>query len=640
LRPKQKVKNKSWTFKISNYLQILALVVLTLSLADWKGPEQSIDIAIPEQKTIILIDQSLSMATEDVAPNRYKRAIFIARYLTKLAIGHQISILVFSNNTKRLVPFTDDIDLLDSILQNLFEHNLPKGGTSIANALIEAKSYFIQSDKSSSKSSQGNIIVLTDGENHQNIENIEFDEDIQVAFIGIGTENGGKIPMRSKIGFIYGNKLKAGKEVVSKVDSKFFKLMLEKISHAQYWQDNQGNQYLQQVLDFFEQRLLNDNSRNNTQSIREVYAYKFIVLAIIFSILSLGFKFFKRYKQIYVVLLFGLISSIFYPPLDNLYAKVNGREEDNKSNKFQYDEETLKLLRNFQNGEINYDQSMQLAKKLLEVGDLGNSARVYKQFPPQQQDLKGRFNEATLDFKNGKINEALKKFDKIKHDAEESKNDDDQIISENIKKNLSHLFQEVEKQKNQKIDKNQEKKDQDQNRDKNEQKQQDDGQSKDQTNAEDSENKDSSDKSEENQENGKDNQEKNDDKNQSEKKSEKKSEDSDEDNNENSSGEQNKEKTQEGRSKEFDQKEDEKKNENSSSDENDETNNDQDDSEKEENNQSLKEKIEEQKKNIKEKRSKQKIDGLMQRLLDEDRKTQRRLLDTSTDNNKKLEKDW
>ena len=70
-------------------------------------------------KTIILVDSSASMLAEDVRPNRFKKALLLVKHYVKKAVGQQISLVVFSDNQKRIIPFTDDIDLINARLERL-----------------------------------------------------------------------------------------------------------------------------------------------------------------------------------------------------------------------------------------------------------------------------------------------------------------------------------------------------------------------------------------------------------------------------------------------------------------------------------------------------------------------------------------
>ena len=89
------------TIIISKFFLFLSIVLMAMSLLDLRGDQEQINTPLTDQKTIVLIDASSSMLVEDVQPNRFKRALTVARHFVKNAIGHQISVIVFSDISKK-----------------------------------------------------------------------------------------------------------------------------------------------------------------------------------------------------------------------------------------------------------------------------------------------------------------------------------------------------------------------------------------------------------------------------------------------------------------------------------------------------------------------------------------------------------
>ena len=119
---------KYWFFEIRkiNFIRrwfyFFGLFLLLLSLLDLRGREEKIEINIFDQKTIIIIDASESMLVEDIKPNRFQKSLLMARHFVKNSIGHKIALVLFSDTQKQLVPFTDDIDLLESRISAFGKH--------------------------------------------------------------------------------------------------------------------------------------------------------------------------------------------------------------------------------------------------------------------------------------------------------------------------------------------------------------------------------------------------------------------------------------------------------------------------------------------------------------------------------------
>ena len=187
--------DRTWTSKISTILYTLSLFLMMAALLDLRGPEKKIKASIPDQRTIILIDSSTSMLAEDVRPNRFVKALQLARHFVKNSAGHQVSIVLFSDIQKRLIPFTDDIDLIDSRLAALEKTNSVAGGSNISQAIEEAIQYF-EFDSSEDNSKSGNMLVFTDAEESEGAFKVNIPANINLAVIGVGTLKGANIPLR------------------------------------------------------------------------------------------------------------------------------------------------------------------------------------------------------------------------------------------------------------------------------------------------------------------------------------------------------------------------------------------------------------------------------------------------------------
>ena len=200
-----------WFFKRSIYAKwaficfSCAITLLFLSMADLRGPSQSIYAKIPLQRTAILLDVSLSMFTEDVRPNRLEKAIQVAKHFVRKAAGHSISLMIFSDTHKQLVPFTEDIDLLDARLNALKQLDLNRGGSSIKKAVQETLGYLMEK-LGTLKRPHGNIVIISDSDETFPEFGLNIPDSITIAYVAVGTAKGGRIPIRGKSGVLRGYK--------------------------------------------------------------------------------------------------------------------------------------------------------------------------------------------------------------------------------------------------------------------------------------------------------------------------------------------------------------------------------------------------------------------------------------------------
>ena len=160
----------SKTRKVSNILNLIGISLLLVALLDFRGEEEIITGKVTQQRTIMLIDSSASMLAEDVRPNRFKKAILLAKHYIRKAIGHQISVIVFSDMQKTIVPFTADVDLIESRLSNLETMDLIRGGSALKSSLQES----IQNLKNNSSDAVGNILIFSDAEDTTDFSDLKI----------------------------------------------------------------------------------------------------------------------------------------------------------------------------------------------------------------------------------------------------------------------------------------------------------------------------------------------------------------------------------------------------------------------------------------------------------------------------------
>jgi Ca-activated chloride channel family protein len=198
------------------------------------------------------------MLAEDVRPNRFEKASLLAKHFIKKAVGHQISIVVFSDGQKRIVPFTNDMDLIEARLNALKELDLERGGTGLSLAIQESIQYFVDSEKRPF----GNILVLTDAEETDGGLDLDVPEGISVGVVGVGTAKGAPIPMRSSRGVFSGNKKHQGKTVISKLDEEYLKKLGTEIEHFKYWVASSYSLPTEKILGFFNRAFKTKNAKD------------------------------------------------------------------------------------------------------------------------------------------------------------------------------------------------------------------------------------------------------------------------------------------------------------------------------------------------------------------------------------------
>jgi Ca-activated chloride channel homolog len=281
---------RSFFHRLSSLFYLVALLLLGLTLMDPRGEDEKITIEMPQARTIILIDTSASMLAEDVQPNRLNKAVLLAKHYARKAIGQQISIVAFSEIQKKIVPFTTDVDLIDARLDSIKNLKNQNATSAISMAVQEAIQYF----RETSETPHGNLLVLTDGEETASSLNLKIPKQIKVAFVGIGTERGGRIPLDDRQGIRFGYKKYRGEEVITKLEEGFFKKAVADIEGSKYWLVNTYNLPTDEIREFFLGPSGNDQTEQDI-TIQPVKMEAFVIPAIILFIFSVLLKMLRVY---------------------------------------------------------------------------------------------------------------------------------------------------------------------------------------------------------------------------------------------------------------------------------------------------------------------------------------------------------
>jgi Ca-activated chloride channel family protein len=161
---------------------------------------------------MICLDVSNSMLAQDYSPSRLDRAkLAISRVVDKLA-GDRIGLIIFAGTSFVQLPITTDYVSAKMFLNSIDTGSVPVQGTAIGDAVLTAaRSFSSQSEKSRA------IIVITDGENHEDdpVDAVRqvAEMGIKVYTIGVGSLRGQPIPKDGEL-----MKDSEGNIVVSRLD--------------------------------------------------------------------------------------------------------------------------------------------------------------------------------------------------------------------------------------------------------------------------------------------------------------------------------------------------------------------------------------------------------------------------------------
>ena len=213
----QNLAPNSSTFKsvLKLVFLLLGITFLVIALVNPKMGTKLQTVKREGVDIVFALDVSKSMLAEDIAPNRLEKAKqIISKTIDKLG-SDRVGIIIYAGNAYPLLPITTDHAAANMFLQNANPDMVSSQGTDINGALELAKTYY-NNDEQTNRF----LIIISDGEDHQEetkqVAQTLTEEGVKIYTIGVGTENGGPIPMRvngSMIGYKKDNK---GETVITK----------------------------------------------------------------------------------------------------------------------------------------------------------------------------------------------------------------------------------------------------------------------------------------------------------------------------------------------------------------------------------------------------------------------------------------
>ena len=210
-------KNKNFRAFARGVLLVLAIVLLTFGLMDFRWGKIQREVPQEGIEVMFLLDVSRSMLAEDVTPNRLERAKQMIRDMIGAMAGDRVGLVVFAGETRRMIPLTNHYEAFSTTLSEIDPDSVRRGGSKLGNAIEVAGDGFL-----SKTNSQRVMVVLTDGEDQESqpakvAKNLKDDKGIRIFTIGLGDiESGAKIPDSETKRYVRYE----GKPVVTKLDGE------------------------------------------------------------------------------------------------------------------------------------------------------------------------------------------------------------------------------------------------------------------------------------------------------------------------------------------------------------------------------------------------------------------------------------
>ncbi len=239
-----KVSYRSLVFKV--ILRSLYFLLFIVALLGPSFGDTSKEVKAIGKDIMICVDLSESMNANDVQPSRLEKVKFELKNLVDAFSSDRIGIIIFSSEAFMQCPLTYDQTALNLFIETLSSGLVPDTGTDFGPPLELALSKLETDESSGARQKSKVIILISDGEDfggdtEGQISNIE-EEGIKLFTLGIGSENGSRIP--GMTGF---KTDRNGREVVTKLNARELK-SLALNTGGKYFEINESKNDIQRLI--------------------------------------------------------------------------------------------------------------------------------------------------------------------------------------------------------------------------------------------------------------------------------------------------------------------------------------------------------------------------------------------------------
>lgn len=216
-----------WTLRVV-FLGLLLAALARLQLGQSQQAIKSEGFEI-----FLAVDVSNSMMSEDLRPSRLEKAkIDLARLVDNLG-GNKIGVIAFAGSAAVVSPLTQDLAAIKMYIESLDPQTISSQGTNFEAALTTAGDAFERGGAGDDSPVTRVVLLASDGEDQEQGALDKVSElqkkGIRVFAIAYGTEKGGAIPERDRMGFLKGYKKdKGGQTVLTTVKGEALRALAEK----------------------------------------------------------------------------------------------------------------------------------------------------------------------------------------------------------------------------------------------------------------------------------------------------------------------------------------------------------------------------------------------------------------------------
>ncbi|MDP2686825.1 MAG: VWA domain-containing protein [Aequorivita sp.] len=173
----------------------LAIACLSFALVNPKIGTKLETVKREGVDIVFALDVSKSMLAEDIAPNRLEKSKQLITQIINSLAGDRIGIIGYAGSAFPQVPITTDFSSAKLFLSGMNTDMVSSQGTAITEAIQMAETFYDDEGQTNRV-----LFIISDGEDHGgNISEIAeeaSEKGIRIFTIGVGTLEGGPIPIK------------------------------------------------------------------------------------------------------------------------------------------------------------------------------------------------------------------------------------------------------------------------------------------------------------------------------------------------------------------------------------------------------------------------------------------------------------
>ncbi|OHD57391.1 MAG: hypothetical protein A2Y33_07870 [Spirochaetes bacterium GWF1_51_8] len=205
---------------------IAALFFLGFSALDPRWGSKAVEREMSGIDVVFLMDLSASMEVADLQPSRLEYAKQLSQQMMSLLIGNRIAVAAYAGYGFKVIPLTADINAASLFLNELSTTMVDIPGSNLEDGIANAIELF---DKQALTHKA--IVIFSDGEDYEfkPLEQAALAKQngIRIFTVGLGTKEGGKVPVYDEDGALAGYMDEGGQTVVSALNEKLLQAIAD-----------------------------------------------------------------------------------------------------------------------------------------------------------------------------------------------------------------------------------------------------------------------------------------------------------------------------------------------------------------------------------------------------------------------------